>query len=237
MTVYCTLLLNQATKSDIQAACIQADAALKASYWTAGAGAFAILAAFIGGWLALLAAKRQISANREEQSKQRRHNLKSEVYVAAAKVLATGLGVAVRMANLEIRSQDVLSVYNERTSDMFGVHLVADLETASKFLDCTLHLSKMHLQLIGQRPFRPDGRYGRDEYIEWSRKCSSAISDVVSPMVSAIAAMRMELGTPIDAKLYEKLIRDALEEALAYNARTFSELCARWDAEKMNVKS
>ena len=122
MASYRTILLNPATKSDILAACIQADAAIQAGlaqaeatkssgYLTISAGILAFLAAMVGIWGTLRATKKQIAANSAEQSKQRRYDLKSEVYYAAVKALATGLGAIVRMSNLEIRAQDVLSIY------------------------------------------------------------------------------------------------------------------------------
>ena len=231
MTSYCTILLNQATKSDVLAACVQADAALQAGlaqataathagYWTFGAGIFAL----IGGGLAFLAARNQIKENRQEQSKQRRHDLKREVYVAAIKALATGLEVVVRMANLEIRAQDVLSVYNDRIGDLVGVHLVAELTTASKFLDCVQRLGAMHILLNKQRPFQPNGQYQIVDLINWSRKCTAALADVIPSMTLAVAAMRAELDLPIDADEYKKLILASVEKTLAGSEQLFSEL-------------
>lgn len=227
MNSYCTILLNQATKSDILAACIQADAAVRAGvsqataamdagHWTFFAGLFAVLAALAGGWFTLVAV-----------TKQRRHELKSQVYVAAVKALATGLAVVIRMADLEIRPQDVLSVYNDNLSDLFGVHLVANLPTAAKFLACIECFGVMHKQLIKQRPFSPSGGYSLEERIAWSRRCSSVLADIVPSMTSAVAAMRAELDLPIDTQEYEALIIAVLQRTLADNERFFSELLAR----------
>jgi hypothetical protein len=206
---------------------MQAKAATYAGYLTAGAGFFVVIAALIGGWLTLIAARKQINANRDEQSKRRRYDLKSEVYFAAIRALAAGLGVVVRMANLEIRAQEVSSIYNDRIGDLLGVHLVAELATASKFLDCVQRLGAMHILLIKQRPFRADGRYQREEIINWGRLCGAAPVDVIRSMTLAVAAMRSELDLHIDPNEYEKLIRAALEKALAGNEQLFDELSAR----------
>ena len=155
---YCTILLNATTKSDVLAACIQADATsragfaqaaatISAGYWTFGAGVFAIIAAVIGGWLTLQAASRQVSAVREEQALQRRHDLKSRSYIGATKAIEAGLRATIRMANLEIRGQDVLLDYNDRLGDLFGAHLVAEMETAAVLLACTQKIGDMHRSL------------------------------------------------------------------------------------------
>lgn len=243
MSSYCTILLNEATKSDVLAACIQADAAsragvvqaaatMSAGYWTFGAGVFAVIAAVIGGWLTSQAATRQIDAAREEQARQQRHDLKSRSYVAAAKAIAVGLGVTVRMANLEIRGQDVLLDYNDRVGDLFGAHLVAKLETAAVFMACMQRIGDMHRSLIRQRPFHPDARYSREEIIEWSRCCTVALRDVLPSVTRAIGAMREELGLRVDIQLYESLVRSAYEQTLSENNQLFSELISEWDKER-----
>jgi hypothetical protein len=131
VTTYCTVLLAQDKRPEIQAACIQADAALQAGvaqadaalqagmaqaaaatsagYLTLGAGAFAIFAAFIGAAVTIWATRKQVAANRAEQAKQRSHDLKSALYAKAVIAIATGLQVVVRMAQLEIHPKDVLT--------------------------------------------------------------------------------------------------------------------------------
>ncbi len=168
-----------------------------------------------------------MAANSAEQSKQRRYDLKSEVYYAAVRALATGPGAIVRMSNLEIRAQDVLCIYNDKMNDLFGVHLVADMETASKFLDCVQQLGAMHVLLMKDRPFRPDGNYQRQEIINWTRRCSRASKDVLSSMTLAVAAMRSELDLHTDVDEYENLIRSTLEKMLTGNEQLYDELLAR----------
>ena len=243
MSSYCTILLNDRTKSDILAACIQADAAVQAgaaqanatiwaSLLTLAAGGFAIIAAVIGGGLTLKAAQRQIDAARQEQAQQRRHDLKSQIYVAAVKAIAVGFGAIVRMANLEIRGQDVLLDYNDRADDLFGAHLVAELETAAIFLTCVQEIGDMHRKLIKQRPINPDGRYSREEIINWSRCCTAALKDVLPSVTKTVGAMREELGLRVDVQLYEGLIRSAYKEALCANEKLFTELASIWDNER-----
>jgi hypothetical protein len=74
MTDYCTILLNPATKSDILAACIQADAAIRAAHEQAtaswGAGGLALIAgvgALIAGRWAYQAATRQIKMAEDQE--------------------------------------------------------------------------------------------------------------------------------------------------------------------------
>lgn len=240
MSSYCTILLNDQTKSDVLAACIQADAAVQAGaaqaaatmsagLLTLGAGFFAVIAAIIGGRLTLQAAQRQIDAARQEQAQQRRHDLKSLVYVAAVRAIAVGFSAVVRMANLEIRGQDVLLDYNDRAGDLFGAHLVAELETAAVFLVCVQKIGDMHRSLINQRPFHSDGRYSREEIIEWSRCCTAALEDVLPSVTKTVGAMREELGLRVDIQLYEGLIRSAHRQSLSANEQLFSELLSKWE--------
>ena len=240
MTPYCSILLNPTTSSDVLTACIQAEAAAQAGlmqaaaaaqagYWTFAAGAFAILAAVGGAWATLTATKRQIGAARDEQSRQRSHDLKSEVYVTAIRALSTGLLVLVRMANLDIRPQDVLIVYTEKMDDLFGVHLVAEVDTASKFLDCVQRLGAVHNELLSRRPWHPSPSYRDyqvDLRIEWSRECTAALKEVVPSMTLAVAAMRAELGMAVNPAEYEKLIFASMEKAFAGNERLFAKLLA-----------
>lgn len=245
MSPYCTVLLNDDTRSDVLAACIQADAAIRAGaaqaaatmsagYWTFGAGVFAVIAAVIGGWLTLQAAKRQIDAahKEQEQARQRRHDLKSQSYVAAVKAIAVGFGAVVRMANLEVRGQDVLLDYNDRAGDLFGAHLVAELETGALFLICIQKIGDMHRSLIKQRPFHSEGQYSREEIIEWSRRCTVALKDVLPSVTKAVGAMREELELRVDVQLYEGLIRSAYEQTLSANEQLFSTLVSKWDNER-----
>jgi hypothetical protein len=249
VTTYCTILLAQDTRPEILAACIQADAALQAGvaqldaalqagmaqaaaatwagYLTLGAGVFAVLAAFIGASVTLWATRKQIAANRAEQANQRSYDLKSALYAKAAIATATGLQVVVRIALLEIHPKDVLTLYLERLPDLFGVQLVGELPTISKFLVGVQHLGRMHSDLMKDRPFRVDGQYGLDERIEWSRKCTAVLSEVIKPLVPALVALRSELDMPIDGDEYSKIILAIIVGALENNERLYTELLAR----------
>lgn len=249
MTIYCTILLAQDKRPEIQAACIQADAALQAGvaqadaalhagiaqavaatwagYLTLGAGTFAVLAAFIGASVAFWTTRKQIAANRDEQAKQRSCDLKSALYAKAVIAVATGIQVVVRMAQLEIHPKDVLTLYLERLPDLFGVQLVGELPTISKFLVGVQHLGRMHSDLMKDRPFRPDGQYGLDERISWSRKCTTVLRAVVKPLVPALVALRLELDMPVDGDEYSKIILAIIVGALENNERLYTELLAR----------
>ena len=215
------ILLNPATKADLQAACVQAEAALQAGLvqadataWagqlTLGAGAFAIVAALIG-WRAIQV---QIRAARTDQATQRRHALKSTVYIPAVKALANGFSVVVKLADLGIPTMTAMAGYNERIPDLFAVHLVAELETADKFLKALRGLQELHQTLIPKRPSIQDGR---DKRIAWVKLCTAELEKAIPSMVTAVAAMRGELDLPIDEEQYTVLIRDALKAAIDRN--------------------
>ena len=239
MTNYCTVLLTQDKRPEIQAACIQADAALQAGiaqaaaatdagYLTFAAGACAILAAFIAACVTLRATQRQIAATREGQAKQRSYDLKSALYAKAVIAIATGLRVVVSMADLEIHPRDVLAPYIERMPDLFGVQLVGELHTISKFLGGVQHLGRMHGDLMKERPsFRPDRPHSIDERIEWSRKCTAALKEVVQCLVPALVALRSELDMPIDGGEYSKVVLSIVVGTLEHNERLYEDLRAR----------
>ena len=228
---YCTILINSLTKSDILAACIQADAAVSAGaaqaaattdagFLTLGAGAFAI----IGGWLTYKAAREQIAAARHEQALQRRHDIKSQCFIAAVKAIAVGIGVVVRMANLELRGQDVLIDYNARADDLLAVHLVTELETGALLLNCIKSIGDMHRTLIEMRPYHPDGIYSLEVVINWSRQCTRLLNTVLPSVTKTVGAMREELGLRVDIKLYEDIIKSAYDQTIAANEQLFNRI-------------
>jgi hypothetical protein len=136
------------------------------------------------------------------------------------------------LADVGTPIQEAMAGYNEKLPDLFSVHVVAELETADKFLKALRGLQELHQTLVselgsvgGQGPH--SGYYSLDHVIGWIRRCTHELEKAIPPMVAAVAAMRSELGVPTDEEQYAELIRGALKTALDRNERLFRELIAR----------
>ena len=114
-----------------------------------------------------------MDAGAKAQAIQRSHDLKATVYIPAVRALATGLQVVIKLADLNVPVQAALAGYHEHLVDLLTVHVVAELETADKFLKALHGLQELHQSLLPSRPFRADGRYEREEGIAWGRRCTA----------------------------------------------------------------
>jgi hypothetical protein len=108
MVDYCTILLNPVTKSDILAACIQADAAIRAAHEQANASKFA-------GWLTLSAASFAVvggiatywAANRQVRLAERQHDLLTRAYRLYLANQISHVETEIRMSLTIIKSEPV----------------------------------------------------------------------------------------------------------------------------------
>ena len=224
-----------------QAGVLQAAAASKAGWLTFAAGALAFVGAIASGWLAWNAVQRQIRSQQNEQEKQRQHDqqlqvrqrrqqLKSEVYLQASKCLAVGMGAVTRMADLRMSPSAALAQYENALPDLFAAHLVARLDTAEKLLSAVQSLADLHRNLMRDRPPGDEGRFTLPEVIEWGRKCSSALTEVISPFTQAVGAMRAELNLATDVNAHEQLIRKTMKATLDANENYYADLFAAYNA-------
>lgn len=230
------ILLNPATRNELQAACVQAEAALQAGAWQASATQLAGwltlvagMSAILAGWLTYRAARQQMDAAAKAQDLQRSHELKRSLYVPATKAIGAGLNAVVRLSDLRKPIDEALQPYHDSISELLSVHLVMDLKTADKFLAATKAMQELHQTLIPKRAFRPVDSYSREEHIQWARKCTSALEQNIPSIVPVLFLFRRELGQPMfDEDKYTQLIVDGISAAISRNEVLFEEMVSAW---------
>lgn len=226
--------MNIQTKSDILAACIQADATLSAGAIQASAAMRAGYAAIFSGLFVLLAGliayrsvREQIKASQSEQVRQQQYEIKRQCFVLALEVLAVGMGTIIRFIDPRVRADDVLLDYNERAPALYGAHLVANLDTLEALLNCVLKIGVMHRTLIEHRPVSWDGASAANTSIVWAQRCTNELGIGLPSVAAAVGLMRKELGLPIDVDLYGKLMKCTFDQASSANEGLFARLLAR----------
>lgn len=221
---------------DLAAACIQADAALKAGtvqaaaattagYMTLIAGLLAIVAAIIGAGVTLWSVRRQIRHAQELQEASQRYAAKKDAYLNAAGAFSVGLFAISRLGDVRMPVQEALSPFFAEAPKIAQLHAVAPLAVLEAALNVSAHLSAAMMTLTDRRRAMGTGvMLDKAQHAAWGRACTAMLPELAGVAAKANLAMRSDLGLPIDAKLYEKLVATINADAVKRANESFAKM-------------
>jgi hypothetical protein len=224
MTWSCGELFTQ----EMAAACLQAEAALRAGeaqahaahmagMLTLAAGGLALLAAIIGTYVSHKNVTRQIASARELQDAERKYVVKRDVYLNVASGLYSGMMAVSRLSDVRIPVDEALQMYYLEGSKISQIYIVAPLNVLNDVMPAIAVMSQTHMALITERmALQSAGRH----IPGWGIHCLGKINSLILPLSKAVTSMRSDLELPIDRQAFEDLISKVMTQTTAQAEET-----------------
>lgn len=144
----------------------------------------------------------------------REQTLRREIYLGAFESMAVGILSIRRFRDFDLPEKEVTTPYEEKAPALAKIDAVASEETLRKTMIFSTELGATFRRLAAKRRLLLTPSYGSSsneefllEHKTFEQDCMAEILQLIELRARAIAAMRRDLGVPIDEATYMQIIK------------------------------